>query len=88
MLGPAVGSPVKAMAGLALVFWVVRRLSRASNPFAHVAFAAFVGQTLVWYPQRAQDYTLMFVIPALFAIAWKDMPDGEAVTNRIRPGLA
>jgi hypothetical protein len=80
-LGPTVGSAVTALAVMTLVFWTSRRLPLMSNPFPCVAVGAFAAQTLAWYPSRAQDYTLMFVVPALFAIAWGDSPEDQVFAD-------
>lgn len=60
------GLTLAPLVGLA---WALRRRG-VTHPFWHIAVGAFLAHTLFWLPgQWPKDYSLIFVLPAMFAIA-------------------
>lgn len=72
ILGTKLGPPLMGLVALALIVLAGCRLPRWHHPFRALALASFLAQTLVWYPARAMDYTLVWAIPLLFSIGWRD----------------
>jgi hypothetical protein len=74
IVSPPFGRVLLGTAALALTVAAVRYFRRyqLGHPYWHVAFAAWLAHSLVWYPLRAVDYSLMFILPALLAIAESD----------------
>jgi hypothetical protein len=68
---PGVTSGIKLMIALLViagVAWALRK-PRVDHPFCHITAAALIVHVL-WLPtQFSADYTLMFVLPAMLAIA-------------------
>lgn len=70
-LGPGAMRGVKLIVTLLVTYgmaWSVRRA--VAHPFWHIALGAFLAHTLIWLPPLwPRDYALIFVLPALLAIA-------------------
>jgi hypothetical protein len=50
------------------------------HPFWHVTAAAFLGHTIGWFPVAlAMDYSLIFVLPAMLAVAIDGRADVEGL---------
>ncbi|MCL4487659.1 MAG: hypothetical protein M1570_05960 [Chloroflexi bacterium] len=87
MIGSGASELVRLSLSALLVTGVAWRLRghNISHPFWHIAVAAFVAHTLIWFPfqiRLAMDYALIFILPAFMAVAF------EGKRNLARIGAA
>jgi hypothetical protein len=79
--GPSLTTGLKLAVALLLlvgIAWALRN-ARLDHPFWHVTAAALIAHTVVWLPaQFPSDYTLLFVLPAMLAIAMTPGRGGPA----------
>ena len=65
------GLTLAIMAGISLAL----RRDRVRHPFWHITAGALLAHLLVWLPaDHPRDYTLIFVLPAMLAIAMTPAP--------------
>ncbi len=57
-----------------IVISAVAMRRRVTHPFYHMSIAGLLGHTIAFSPHFATDYKLIFVIPALYSIAFTEQP--------------
>lgn len=78
--GIAAAQALKLSIALGAIVAATATLRSVAHPFWHLAIVGLIAHTFVWvppWPHAAKDYSLIFVLPAMFGVAMTSLRDFE-----------